>query len=278
MHACDGIYWRRQQHCRSARRRCPPQQQPVTLNVVTGRRPEHGRLRQGLSRSDVREGASRRHRQGGRHGPGRCRLAEDLREAPSRERQRRAGTSTSPSSIRRRPATWSKGSSWRAYAKDVADDKLVTSPRPRTRARHQCRAAMSSRCSTARPRSPTTRPWCQDPPASYAELEKWVEANPNKFGYNGIKGGMSGVSFVVGWIYANAPDADRLMYGPYDPRRKELGRSVRASSRPSTAMSVLTPGNAGTLDMLNRGEIVDGAGLGRHVLYLALPTAKFRRP
>jgi hypothetical protein len=31
------------------------------------RRPEHGRLRQGLSRTDVREGASRCHRQGGRH-------------------------------------------------------------------------------------------------------------------------------------------------------------------------------------------------------------------
>src|SRR5215469_13512256 len=42
-----------------------------------------------------------------------------------------------------------------------------------------------------------------DPPATYDALEKWVQANPKKFGYNGIKGGMSGVSFVVGWIYAN---------------------------------------------------------------------------
>src|ERR1700720_2772109 len=39
----------------------------------------------------------------------------------------------------------------------------------------------------------------KDPPATYAELERWVAQNPRKFGYNGIKGGMSGVSFVVGW-------------------------------------------------------------------------------
>jgi ABC-type uncharacterized transport system YnjBCD substrate-binding protein len=39
------------------------------------------------------------------------------------------------------------------------------------------------------------------PPRSYGELVEWVKANPGKFGYNGIKGGMSGVGFVVGWIY-----------------------------------------------------------------------------
>jgi ABC-type uncharacterized transport system YnjBCD substrate-binding protein len=31
-----------------------------------------------------------------------------------------------------------------------------------------------------------------DPPVTYDALEKWVAANPKKFGYNGIKGGMSG--------------------------------------------------------------------------------------
>src|SRR5215471_4409407 len=58
----------------------------------------------------------------------------------------------------------------------------------------------------------------KDPPTSYAELEKWVQQHPKQFGYNGIKGGMSGVSFVVGWIYANTPGADRLINGPYDPK------------------------------------------------------------
>ena len=54
----------------------------------------------------------------------------------------------------------------------------------------------------------------KEPPQTYAELEKWVEQNPKKFGYNGIKGGMSGVSFIVGWVYAHTPDADRLIKGP----------------------------------------------------------------
>jgi ABC-type uncharacterized transport system YnjBCD substrate-binding protein len=27
----------------------------------------------------------------------------------------------------------------------------------------------------------------KDPPATYAELERWVAQNPKKFGYNGIK-------------------------------------------------------------------------------------------
>jgi ABC-type uncharacterized transport system YnjBCD substrate-binding protein len=61
----------------------------------------------------------------------------------------------------------------------------------------------------------------KEPPSTYAELGKWVQQNPKKFCYNGIKGGMSGVSFVVGWIYANSPEADRLISGPYDPDGKK---------------------------------------------------------
>ena len=36
------------------------------------------------------------------------------------------------------------------------------------------------------------------PPKSYAELADWAKAHPKQFGYNGIKGGASGVSFVMG--------------------------------------------------------------------------------
>ena len=97
-----------------------------------------------------------------------------------------------------------------------------------------------------------------DPPKTYAELEKWVEKNPKKFGYNGIKGGMSGVSFVVGWVYANTPDADRLIKGPYDPDSKKAWDQALASLAAFNKNVVLTPGNAGTLDMLNRGEIAMG--------------------
>jgi len=96
----------------------------------------------------------------------------------------------------------------------------------------------------------------KDPPATYAALEKWVAANPKKFGYNG--GGMSGVAFIVGWIYARAPDADRLIKGPYDPETKKGWDQALAELAAFNKNAVLTPGNAGTLDMLNRGEIAMG--------------------
>jgi ABC-type uncharacterized transport system YnjBCD substrate-binding protein len=98
----------------------------------------------------------------------------------------------------------------------------------------------------------------KDPPKTYAELENWVEQNPKKFGYNGIKGGMSGVSFIVGWVYAHTPDADRLIKGPYDPDSKKGWDQALARLAAFNKNVVLTPGNAGTLDMLNRGEIAMG--------------------
>jgi len=97
-----------------------------------------------------------------------------------------------------------------------------------------------------------------DPPATYDALEKWVRANPRKFGYNGIKGGMSGVAFVVGWIYAHSPDTNRLIKGPYDPDTKKSWGPILAELAAFNKNVVLTPGNAGTLDMLNRGEITMG--------------------
>jgi ABC-type uncharacterized transport system YnjBCD substrate-binding protein len=98
----------------------------------------------------------------------------------------------------------------------------------------------------------------KDPPKTYAELETWVQRNPKKFGYNGIKGGMSGVSFVVGWVYANSADPDRLIKGPYDADTKKTWDQAFARLAAFNKNAVLTPGNAGTLDMLNRGEIAMG--------------------
>src|SRR5688500_6527171 len=59
-----------------------------------------------------------------------------------------------------------------------------------------------------------------NPPTSYPELVEWVKKNPKQFGYNGIKGGMSGVAFVSGWVYAFGGDADKLLKGPYDANVK----------------------------------------------------------
>ena len=96
------------------------------------------------------------------------------------------------------------------------------------------------------------------PPTSYDELKAWVAANPGQFGYNGIKQGMSGVSFVVGWMYAYSGQADMLANGPYDPAAKDGWTDVLADLKAFNQNVTFTPGNAGTLDMLNRGEIVMG--------------------
>ena len=96
------------------------------------------------------------------------------------------------------------------------------------------------------------------PPNSYPELREWVKKNPKQFGYNGIKGGMSGVAFVTGWIAAFGGDAAKLEKGPYDPAAKAAWDKSLADLKEFNQNVVITPGNAGTLDMLNRGEIAMG--------------------
>ncbi len=98
----------------------------------------------------------------------------------------------------------------------------------------------------------------KSPPTSYPELVEWVRKNPKQFGYNGIKGGMSGVAFVSGWVYAFGGDADRLLKGPYDANVKASWDKAMADLKEFNKNVVITPGNAGTLDMLNRGEIAMG--------------------
>lgn len=96
------------------------------------------------------------------------------------------------------------------------------------------------------------------PPSTFAELAEWAKKNPKQFGYNGIKGGMSGVSFVAGWVYAFGGDAEKLMKGPYDAATKTTWDKAFADLKEFNKNAVITPGNAGTLDMLNRGEIAIG--------------------
>jgi len=97
-----------------------------------------------------------------------------------------------------------------------------------------------------------------NPPKSYDELVTWAKENPKQFGYNGIKGGASGVSFVMGWIYAYGGDAEKLMNGPFNEGEEKNWESAFASLKEFTQNATLTPGNAGTLDMLSRGEIAMG--------------------
>jgi ABC-type uncharacterized transport system YnjBCD substrate-binding protein len=97
-----------------------------------------------------------------------------------------------------------------------------------------------------------------EPPGSYEDLKQWVQENPGQFGYNGIKNGMSGVAFVVGWIYADTGQADQLINGPYDEAAQAKWQDALAELKEFNQHVTLTPGNAGTLDMLNRGEIAMG--------------------
>jgi len=100
----------------------------------------------------------------------------------------------------------------------------------------------------------------KSPPSTYNELVDWVKKNPKQFGYNGIKGGMSGVSFVMGWMYAYGPDAQKLQSGPFDAEmtKSKAWNDAMANLKEFNKNVTFTPGNAGTLDMLNRGEIAMG--------------------
>ncbi len=143
------------------------------------------------------------------------------------------------------------------YVKDVATGALVTSPAAKnalgTDVGGYVIPMFNSQTAIA-----YNADMVKDPPKTYSELAAWVAANPKKFGYNGIKGGMSGVSFVVGWVYANAGDSELLMKGPYKAAEKNAWDPALAKLREFNKSVVLTPGNAGTLDMLNRGEITMG--------------------
>lgn len=96
------------------------------------------------------------------------------------------------------------------------------------------------------------------PPQTYAELAAWAEANPGLFGYNGITGGMSGVGFVFGWLYAFTEVADEIKS---EPLGEEGAQAITPALEKLAAFNghvTKTPGNAGTLDALNRGEIAMG--------------------
>src|SRR5882672_1607656 len=98
----------------------------------------------------------------------------------------------------------------------------------------------------------------KDVPGSYTELVDWAKKNPKMFGYNGIKGGMSGVAFVTGWVYAFSGNAERMIKGPYDVATKAAWDGLLGKLKDFNKNVIITPGNAGTLDMLNRGEIAVG--------------------
>lgn len=98
-----------------------------------------------------------------------------------------------------------------------------------------------------------------DPPNSYEELVAWAEENPGMFGYNGIKGGMSGVSFTIGWLYWKTGNYEKYaVTGPFDEAEIETWTPALEDMKKFNENVTFTAGNVGTLDALNRGEIAMG--------------------
>lgn len=96
------------------------------------------------------------------------------------------------------------------------------------------------------------------PPSSYDDLIKWTKEHPKAFGYNGIKNGMSGLAFVTGWVYAYGGGSDALTQGEYNKAQEKSWSQAFEKLKQFNSNVTFTPGNAGTLDMLNRGEIAMG--------------------
>lgn len=97
------------------------------------------------------------------------------------------------------------------------------------------------------------------PPRSLDDLVAWAKAHPGKFGYNGIKGGVSGVGFTMGWVYWKTGLYKQLTQGPFDKGTEGAIREAVTALRDFNKTALITSGNAGTLDALNRGEIWMGA-------------------
>lgn len=98
----------------------------------------------------------------------------------------------------------------------------------------------------------------ETPPASFDALREWAAAHPRQFGYNGIVGGASGVGFVMGWVYAYGGNADALRNGPFVESDVTGWEDAFAGLQAFNATATMTPGNAGTLDALARGDIAMG--------------------
>lgn len=96
-----------------------------------------------------------------------------------------------------------------------------------------------------------------EPFDNFGELEDWIVDNPGRFGYNGVKNGASGVSFVDSWLYWKSGQTQELINGPYDASLEAAWGPILSELKALPA--TITDGNNGTLDLLNRGEIDAGA-------------------
>ena len=141
------------------------------------------------------------------------------------------------------------------YAKDIDTWQYVTSPFARTslgvNVEGYCMPMFHSQTVLA-----YNPKYVTDPPKTYEEIVKWTKENPGKFGYNGIKGGMSGVAFTVGWIYWKTGNYEKYAITvPFEEAEIATWDEAIKELKEFDKNVTLTGGNVATLDALNRGEI-----------------------
>ncbi len=142
-----------------------------------------------------------------------------------------------------------------SYAKDISTWKYVTSPFAKYSLGVKVEGYVMPmfHSQTALAYNPD---YVTNPPKSYQELVDWVKKNPGKFGYNGIKGGMSGVSFTVGWVYWKTGKYEKYaVTGPFEQSEVDSWEQAFKDLGEFNKNVSFTAGNVGTLDSLNRGEI-----------------------
>ena len=141
------------------------------------------------------------------------------------------------------------------YSHDIATSKYVTSPFAKTslgvNIDGYAMPMFQSQTAIAYDPSHVT-----NPPKTFEEVVAWAKAHPGKFGYNGIKGGMSGVSFTVGWLYWKTGKYGKYaVTGPVDAAEEATWQQAYTDLADFNKTVTITSGNEGTLDALNRGEI-----------------------
>ena len=97
-----------------------------------------------------------------------------------------------------------------------------------------------------------------NPPQTYDQLLDWIKANPGKFAYNEPSTGGSGDAFVIAMLYKYS-DYNKYVSQPFSASNEKDWDAAFAALKglaPSLYGKGTYPkGNAGTLDLLNRGEI-----------------------
>lgn len=97
-----------------------------------------------------------------------------------------------------------------------------------------------------------------DPPKTLDDILAWIKANPGQFAYNEPSTGGSGDAFVIAMLYKFS-DYNKYIGTPFSAANEkdwDAAFSALKALAPSLYQKGVYPkGNAGSLDLLNRGEI-----------------------